>query len=125
MRGALPSRIMLSGPSARFLQNGNQIVPVLLSTTGQGLPQVVAGSVTTVWVGSQVWPPSKLRFKIRSMSPVSLRECRRPSQKRQQRSPCGDDHRRDAIRVVALLPADKQVRLCQHACTSQLDVVNQ
>ena len=80
VRGAFPPRIILSGPSARFLQNGSHIVPVVLSTTGQGLPQVVAGSVTTVWVGSQVRPSLKLRLKIRSISPVSLRECFLPSQ---------------------------------------------
>ena len=43
VRGAFPSRIILYGPiRTRFLQNGSHIVPVVLSTTGHGLPQVVA-----------------------------------------------------------------------------------
>ena len=58
VRGALPSQIMVSSPSARFLQKGRKMAPVSRSVTGQGLPQVMPGSVTTTWTGVQVRPLS-------------------------------------------------------------------
>src|SRR5262249_34515808 len=77
----LPSTICASVSLPRLWVSSSQIVPVLRSRTGQGLPQVLGPSSQTTSVGSQALPPSRLRFKIRSMSPASLRPCLRPSQK--------------------------------------------
>jgi len=55
--------------------------PVVRSTTGQGLPMVSGPWSATTVMGDQVRPLSRLRRNTMSMSPVSLREFRRPSQK--------------------------------------------
>src|ERR1700730_17311846 len=58
----------------------SQIVPVLASTTGQGLPHVLSPSSQTTCVLPQDLPPSKLRLRMRSISPASPRAVLRPSQ---------------------------------------------
>src|SRR5689334_21508325 len=76
----LPAMIFASVSSARLCVIRSQMVPVLASTTGQGLPQVFLPSSQTTCVFSQVLPPPRLRLSKRSMSPASPRAFLRPSQ---------------------------------------------
>ena len=71
VRGALPSTIRFSGPSAKFLQNSSQTMPVSRSSTGAALPSVSGPVRTITRFGSQLRPPSRLRRSTRSMSPES------------------------------------------------------
>src|SRR5262245_41063362 len=77
----VPSTIFASVSLPRLCVSSNQIVPVRASTTGQGLPQVFVPSSHTTCCGCHVLPPSRLRFRTRSMSPVSPPPFLRPSQK--------------------------------------------
>src|SRR5262249_26202677 len=77
----LPSRIIASVSLPRLWVISSQMVPVLASMTGQGLPQVFLPSSQTICDGCQVLPPSKLRLRRRSMSPASALLFLRPSQK--------------------------------------------
>src|SRR6516225_7387116 len=77
----VPSRIILSVSRPRLCVSSSQMVPVRVSTTGQGLPQVFSPSSQTACVFAHVLPPSKLRLSNRSMSPASPRPFLRPSQK--------------------------------------------
>ena len=71
----------VSPSSPRLWVMRSQTTPVVRSTTGQGLPQVLGPSSQINWSGCQVRPPSKLRLATMSMSPVSLALVLRPSQR--------------------------------------------
>src|SRR5262249_217515 len=75
-----PLTIIASVSLPRLCVRSNQMVPVLASRTGQGLPQVFSPSSHTTCVCVQVFPPSGLLFRSKSMSPVSLLLFLRPSQ---------------------------------------------
>ena len=77
----VPFTIRSSVSLPRLWVRSSQTVPVRASRTGQGLPQVLAPSSHTTCAGAHVWPPSKLRFRSRSMSPESPLPFLRPSQK--------------------------------------------
>src|SRR5439155_15515107 len=77
----VPLTIVASVSLPRLCVRSNQIVPVRASRTGQGLPQVLSPSSQTTCVLAHVLPPSKLRFRSRSMSPASALPFLRPSQK--------------------------------------------
>jgi hypothetical protein len=57
----------------------SQMMPVLRSITGHGLPTVFAPSSPMTRSGDQVAPRSTLRFITRSISPASALPPRRPS----------------------------------------------
>src|SRR5262245_24147707 len=77
----VPARISFSVSLPRLCVNSSQIVPVDRSTTGQGLPTVLAPSAATTWTLPQVLPPSVLRRRSVAISPESPRPFLRPSQK--------------------------------------------
>src|SRR5687768_16090064 len=61
----LPSMIFASVSLPRLWVNSSQMVPVLASTIGQGLPHVFGPSSQTTCCGCHVLPPSMLRFNTR------------------------------------------------------------
>ena len=67
----VPAMMSFSRSVPRFCVVSSQMVPVVRSTTGQGLPKVFGPLSPTTWSGDHVWPPSRLRFSTRSMSPAS------------------------------------------------------
>src|SRR5678810_151311 len=64
----VPSTIADSLSSPRLCVSRSQIVPLSRSTTGQGLPQVLAPSSHTICIGCHDLPPSRLRRRTRSIS---------------------------------------------------------
>src|SRR5262245_34958079 len=54
----VPSTIFASVSLPRLCVNSSQTVPVVRSTTGQGLPQVLVPSSQTTCISPQVLPPS-------------------------------------------------------------------
>ena len=70
---------------------------------GRGCRRCCRPSSQTTCVSPHVLPPSVLRFRSRSMSPVSPRPFLRPSQKASTVALRADDQRRDAVGVVAAL----------------------
>ena len=81
VRGAFPWKISGSGRPRDSCRTATRYVPVLGSTVGVALPQVIFSSATTTVASSQTRPPSVLRRARISMSPVSETLRRRPSQK--------------------------------------------
>src|SRR5581483_332664 len=81
-RGPLlvPATICASLSWPRLCVISSQIAPVARSTTAHGLPQVLGPSSQTTCKGCHDLPPSRLRFRTRSISPVSLELFLRPSQ---------------------------------------------
>ena len=79
--GSSRRRSAIRGRCPRLWVKRSQTAPVVRSTTGQGFPQVFGPSSQTTCAAEKVCPPSVLRFKSKSMSPVSLRLDFRPSQK--------------------------------------------
>src|SRR5690606_35144561 len=75
----VPAIISFSWSVPRFQVESNSTVPVLLSTTGEGFPQVFAASFHTISIGPQVLPASEDRFTTRSISPASPQLLRRAS----------------------------------------------
>jgi hypothetical protein len=83
--------IWASPVSPGLCVSSSQMIPVVSSTTGQGLPHVFGPSSQTTCGSLQVLPPSAERFSSRSMLPVSERLFFRPLAKGQQRLVAGDD----------------------------------
>src|SRR5262245_32797988 len=76
----VPPTIMDCVSLPRLCVISSKMVPVFRSTTGHGLPQVLAPSFQTSCTLPHVLPPSWLRFTSRSMAPASPRPFLRPSQ---------------------------------------------
>src|SRR5215471_6798681 len=81
VRLLVPLRIIRSVSPPNLCVSSSQMVPVRISMTGQGLPQVFSPSSQTTCVFAHVLPPSKLRLSNRSISPASPPPFLRPSQK--------------------------------------------
>ena len=81
VRFACPWTTCSSPPAAGFMQKRRRTLPLRRSSTAHGFPQVKPGRETTRYEASQVLPESWLLRARMSMSPESLWESCRPSQK--------------------------------------------